>query len=179
MLMSSQATDNQGSFRLEFDPALQGSAVAGWDLAPDNPVGEGRVELEYSRRSNQLHQVKFVEGSFNGDGKVTADSLLLSAYGVFRDKRFWSPYVGAGIGAARMEASGLKVTGQPMGSGTSVVLAYQLGAGLDLELTRRVSLDLGYRFFGSTQPKFTETSGRSFKMDYFSHSAVFGLRYGF
>jgi len=178
-LLNADASDDRGSFVLTFDPALLGSAVCGWDFEPGNPVGEGRIELEYSRRSNPLDRVKFVEGSFTGGGDVTADSLLINFFGVFHDKGRWSPYIGAGIGAARIEASDLKVTGQPMANGSAVVLAYQLGAGLDFALTGTLSLDLGYRFFGSTRPKFTEANGDTFEMDYFNHSAVLGLRVGF
>lgn len=177
--MNSKGSDDQGNFSLKFDPALQGSAVAGWDFAPGNPVGEGRIELEYTRRSNSLDQVKFVEGSFESGGSVTMDSLLLNFFGVFRDNRPWSPYIGLGIGAAHIEASNLKVDGQPLGKGSAVVFAYQAGAGLDFTLTDYLSLDLGYRFFGSTRPKFNEANGHEFGMDYFSHNAILGLRLGF
>ncbi len=178
-LITAKASDDLGNFSLKFDPALTGSAVLGWDFEPGNPVGEGRVELEYARRSNTLDQVTFVEGGFKGGGKVTADSLLVNFFGVFHDVGRWAPYVGVGAGVARMEASDLQVTGQPLASGSSVVLAYQLGAGLDVALTDHLNLDLGYRFFGSTKPKFSEVNGRKFEMDYFSHTAVFGLRVGF
>lgn len=179
-LMTAKGTDNQGSFNLKFDPALQGSAVAGWDFASGNPLGgEGRIELEYTRRSNTLNEVKFVEGSFKGDGTLVADSFLVNFWGVLHNKSPWSPYAGLGAGAARMEASGLKVIGQPLANGTSTVFAYQLGTGVDLALNKYLNLDLGYRFFSSSQPKFTEPNGQTFKMDYFNHSAVLGLRVGF
>lgn len=179
MLMDAEGSGNQGSFSLEFNPALQGSAVLGWDLEPGNPVGEGRIELEYTRRSNQVDQMKFTDGSFKGSGDLTADSLLLNLFGVFRDNRPWSPYAGVGIGAARIEASDLKVSGNPMGSGSAIVFAYQLGAGLDLALTDNLILDLGYRFFSSTKPRFNEVNGQKFDVDYMSHNAILGLRLGF
>jgi opacity protein-like surface antigen len=179
-LLTAKSTDSLGNFSLKFDPGMQGSAVAGWDFAPDNPVGEGRIELEYTRRSNRLNQVKFVEGNFKGGGSVIADSLLVNFFGVYRDKSPWSPYAGIGLGAARMEASNLKVGGQPMASGTSpLVFAGQLGVGMDYSLTDQLTLDLGYRFFGSTKPKFTDVNGHKFDMDYYSHNVIFGLRYGF
>lgn len=178
-LMSARSNDDLGKFSLTFDPGMLGGAVAGWDFAPSNPVGEGRIELEYTRRSNQLDKVKFVEGTFKGSGKVTADSLLVDFIGVMRDKKAWAPYAGIGLGAARMEASDLKVTGQPFSSGTSVVFAYQFGTGVDFTLTDHLNLDIGYRFFGTVNPKFTEASGRKFEMDYFSHNVILGLRVGF
>src|SRR6185369_16525891 len=125
-LLNSKASDDAGDFRLKFVPALHGSAVLGWDYEPGNPLGEGRVELEYTRRSNSLDQVKFVEGSFKGEGKVTAESLLLNFFTVLHDSSNWWPYAGVGIGAARIATSGLTVTAEPLGSGSATVLAYQL-----------------------------------------------------
>lgn len=179
MLLDARNTDNLGEFSLTFDPALLGSAVVGWDLAPGNPHGEGRVELEYTHRNNPLNHVKFVEGSFTGGGAVIADSLLINFFGVFHDVSRWAPYAGLGIGAARMEAAALTVSGQPMSNDSAVVFAYQLGAGIDYALTDYLNLDLGYRFFGSSRPEFIESNGRTFKMDYFSHNLIFGLRAGF
>ncbi|MDD2308454.1 MAG: outer membrane beta-barrel protein [Desulfuromonadaceae bacterium] len=178
-LMNAKTSDNLGDFNLTFNPALQGSAVIGWDFEPGNPAGEGRVELEYSRRSNQLDQVKFVEGSFNGGGSVTADGLLLNFFGVFHGGNRLSPYAGFGIGAARIKTSDLNVNGYPLSNDSAVVFAYQLGGGVDFALTDHLNLDLGYRFFSSIRPKFNEVNGHTFEMDYINHSAVLGLRVGF
>jgi OOP family OmpA-OmpF porin len=177
--MNAKASDDQGDFSLTFNPALMGSAVLGWDLEPGHPVGEGRVELEYTRRSNRLDRVKFVEGSFEGGGNITADSLLLNLFGVFHDNSRFSPYAGLGIGAARIGTSGLQVAGQPLSSDSVVVFAYQFGGGIDVALTEHLNLDLGYRFFSSSRPTLTEANGHKFRMDYSSHGAVFGLRFGF
>lgn len=179
-LLDSKASGSRGSFRLEYDPDLQFSAVAGWDIRPGNPLGEGRIELEYNRRSNPLDQVSLAEGDFKGDGSLTSDSLLLNCFGVFHNGMPWSPYAGLGIGAARIKASNLKVTGQTLSSDSDVVLAYQFGVGIDYSLTNYLNLDLGYRFTGTTRPKFTESgSGNEFGLDYYSHNLVFGVRLGF
>lgn len=178
-LQSSRAVDDLGSFGLKFEPALQGSIVCGWDFEPGNPAGEGRIELDYSHRSNPLKQVNFVQGSFSGGGSVTADSLLINFFGVFHDSSRWSPYLGAGIGTAIIKAADLQVTGQPLSNDSAVVFAYQLGAGFEYALTERLRLDIGYRFFGTTRPRLTESNGHDFEMGYTSHSAVLGLKIGF
>jgi opacity protein-like surface antigen len=178
-LLDAEGTDNQGKFGLEFDPGLQWSVVAGWDFALRNPVGDGRIELEYTRRSNKLDKTRFVEGNLKGDGDVSADSLLVNFIGFVRNKTPWSPYGVLGLGAARMEASDLKVSGERFGDGTSNVFAYQAGVGVDFAINNYLTLDLGYRFFSSIRPEFTEANGQTFKMDYYSHSAMFGVRYGF
>jgi opacity protein-like surface antigen len=178
LVPSSKGSDNQGSFGLEFNQGWQGSAVLGWDFEPGNPVGEGRIELEYSHRRNAFDTAKFVEGSVKGSGNLTSDSLLLNLYGVYHGDRFWSPYIGAGAGAARV-ASSLKVTGQRLSDGSDIVFAYQAGAGIDFSLTNALSLDLGYRFFDTLSPKLSGVNGRKLTLDYSSHSVVLGLRWGF
>lgn len=178
-LMRAEGSDDLGSFGLRFAPGPQGSVVLGWDFEPGNPVGEGRVELEYTRRRNPLDQVRFVEGSFEGNGYVTADSLLLNFFGVFHDNSRWSPYAGLGIGAAGIAASDLQVAGWAMSNSSAVVFAYQVGGGVDVALTDHLNLDLGYRFFRSARPRFSEVNGHSFAMEYLSHSVVLGLRWGF
>ena len=178
-LMTANSKDDQGTFNLEFKQALQGSVVVGWDFEHNNPLGEGRVELEYTRRSNKIDQVGLLEGKFKGSGSLTTDSLLINGFAVFSDQTFWAPYFGIGIGAARIAADNLEVTGQPLSNDTALVFAYQVGVGLDFILTDYLSLDLGYRFLGTTKPKFKETNGRSFETEYFNHSTVFGFRVGF
>lgn len=178
-LMSAKSSDDLGSFKLTFDPALLGSAVVGWDFKPGNPVGEGRIEMEYTHRSNRLDKATFAEGSFTGGGAMTADSLLLNFFGVYHDKSRFLPYLGVGIGVSRMKASNVTLTSQPLSNGSSVVLAYQAGTGIDVVITDNVTLDIGYRFFSAVKPKFNETSGHAFTMDYYNHSAVLGLRVGF
>lgn len=178
-LTDTTGSDNQGSFNLSFDPALQGSVVIGWDLKPFSTLGEGRMEIEYAHRSNPLDTVEFAEGGSTGGGDLEADSLLFNCIGVVRTGNNWLPYVVAGAGAARIKASGLTVNGQPLSDDTATVFAYQLGAGIEYVLTGALGLDLGYRFFGTTTPKFTETGGQKFSADYFSHSVILGLRYGF
>lgn len=179
LLTFTKAYDNQGNFNIESDPALQYGGIIGWDLGPGNPVGQGRIELEYSHRGNKVNQVNFSNGGFAGGGDLTADSLLLNAYALSRDRSFWSPYAGLGAGAARIKASGLKVAGFPIAEGTSTVFAYQVGLGVDFAVSENIALDLGYRFFGTLRPTFTESNGQKLKMDYFSNSLLLGLRFGF
>ena len=129
-LMDAKGSDDQGDFSLTFNPALQGGGVLGWDFEAGSPVGEGRIELEYTRRNNRLDKMKFVEGNFAGSGAVTADSLLLNVFGVFHDGGRWAPYLGGGIGVARIEASDLKVSGAPMVCALTCIFTVSLGATL-------------------------------------------------
>lgn len=178
-LMNAKSSDNLGDFRLSYKPALIEGAMVGWDLEPGNALGEGRLELEYSHRSNELDKADFSTGSVPGGGNMTADSLLFNCIGVFRDDTRWSPYLGLGLGAARLKADNLTVTGSSFSNDSAVVFAYQVMAGFDIELSRHFSLDLGYRYFSTARPTFTEADGRTFTLDYVNHTALLGLRVGF
>lgn len=174
-----KGSDSQGSFNLTYNPGLMGTAVLGWELAPGSDAGDGRFELEYSRRSNKLDKVDFLQGKVPADGSMTVDSLLLNTFGAYRSKSPFTPYFGVGIGAARVAADDLKVTGQLLSSASAVTFAYQAGVGVDYPLTKTLWLDLGYRFFGVVPPKLAESNGLKFKSDYFSHNVILGLRLGF
>jgi opacity protein-like surface antigen len=179
LLHEAEARDALGTFNLDFEPGQVAALTLGYDLDPQGLLGDGRLELEYARRSNTLDQVDFLEGKVDGEGDLQAESLLLNTYGVYRGFRGWVPYFGAGIGAARITADDLRVFGQPLADDDKVVFAYQLGIGADIPLTPSLSLDLGYRFFGTARPEFTATDGSKFKTRYLSQSALLGLRFGF
>lgn len=179
LLATAKSTDELGSFNLRFDPGKEGSVVLGWDLPSGTDIGEGRVELEYSRRSNPLAKAEFAEGTFRASGELAAESLLINFFGVYRDTSRWTPYAGLGLGAARLTASALEVTGQPLADDSDIVFAYQIGAGVDYALSQDLALDFAYRFLSSVRPHFAEASGGSFEADYRNHALMLGLRAGF
>ena len=178
-LTPSESSDSLGTFNLEYQPAPSGSVVLGWELEPGSNIGEGRVELEYTRRSNRLDQAEFSEGKVSAEGDLTADSLLFNAFGVYRSSSVWTPYLGAGLGIARITAADLSVTGQPLSDDDALVFAYQFGVGADIAITDFLTLDLGYRLFSTAKAKLRNANGEEFKMEYLSHSAMLGLRLSF
>jgi len=171
VLNESEADDDLGTFHLDFDPGQVAVFTLGYDLNPKGFLGDGRIEFEYARRSNSLDKVDFLEGDVGGKGDMQVESLLLSTYGVYRGFRGWVASCGA--------ADDLRVSGQPLADDDDVVFAYQLGIGADIPLLQNLSLDLGYRFFGTTKPEFETSDGDDFKVEYFSHAALVGLRLGF
>jgi type III secretion system FlhB-like substrate exporter len=96
LLSPAESEDSLGTFNLEYRPAPSASVVLGWELEPGSSIGEGRVELEYSRRSNRLDEAEFSEGKVKGAGDLTVDSLLVNTFGVYRSASRLTPYLGAG-----------------------------------------------------------------------------------
>ena len=79
------------------------------------------------------------------------------------------PYVMAGIGYASVKASG---DGDSEDDG---VFAYQFGAGVGIDATPNVMLDLGYRYFATSDVNF----GGSVDLSVASHNIMAGVRVGF
>lgn len=170
------ARDDLGSFTLKFKPAAVQSVALGWRLAESSESGHGRIELEYAQRSNPLNRAVLADGSFAAGGSLAIESLLVNSYGVERIDENSFFYLGLGLGAARVKAQSLTVTGQPLSDSSATAFAYQLGTGFDYTLGDHLTLDLGYRFFATTRPRLREADGRAWRCEYSSHSAMLGLR---
>lgn len=178
-LVPAKSEDNLGTFNLEYRPAPTAGIVLGWELETGSKLGEGRVEIEFSRRRNRLDRAEFKEGKVRGGGDLISECILLNTFGVYRSASTLTPYLGAGIGMARISAVDLQITGQPLTDDEAFVFAYQFGAGAEVEVTQALTLDFGYRLFGSSKAKFEGEAGRELRMTYLGHSAILGVRYGF
>ena len=116
-------------------------------------TGEYRAKVDFSG-----HDVgTFGDDVFtnNYDAKKSEWLLLANAYADLGNYRGISPYVGAGIGAARVTIHGFTDTGMSTIPSTSLAyaddesewnLAWALYAGVGFEVTPAVTLDVGYRF---------------------------------
>lgn len=71
-------------------------------------------------------------------------TLLFNAYLDIPNSSGFTPYIGAGAGAAFIKSEG-KVMGMSSGD-TEAVAAGQVGLGCSYAFNRHVSADLGYRF---------------------------------
>ncbi|MGJ3261158.1 MAG: outer membrane protein [Rhodospirillales bacterium] len=86
-----------------------------------------------------------------------------------------SPYVLGGIGPGMHFINDVQETGDSVSIDDSgLVFAYQFGAGVMVPLNSRTSLDIGYRYFGTTGADM-EVSGVEFEADFSNHSLMLGL----
>lgn len=184
--------DNEGSGLSAEDTTEAGRIVAGalgyaW-------AGGWRAEAELSHRKNDFDQVTINAdgglgaqlgfGSLNGatldiGGDVTSLAGMANVY--YDVPTGWAirPYVGAGLGVARIDAK-LDLGPLRLVDESDTVLAWQLKAGLSYPATDRISLSLGYRYFETQDAELSETvGGRTFDSEYRSHSIELGLRVSF
>jgi OOP family OmpA-OmpF porin len=83
------------------------------------------------------------------------------------------PYVGIGVGAARVGAG---IDG--IGSDQDTVLAYQAMAGIAFGISEQLDLDVGYRYFVAPELEY-QAAGLPIDVDYEHQAVTVGLRYQF
>ena len=120
------------------------------------------TELEFSYKAGD-----FGPGLF---GAVSSNSFLINGIYSFNIREFYTPYVGYGIGYAFHEAN---IDGY--GDRADATLAYQLKIGVDMELSRKLSLLLGYRYFTTNNPEFKGY----FTAESSSHGIEAGVKFHF
>ena len=60
-----------------------------------------------------------------------------------------------------------------------LVLADQLGFGVGYALSKAVELDIGYRFFGTSNPGLKDVDGVEIDSEYNAHNIQLGIRFLF
>lgn len=141
-----------------------------------------RVEAELSYAS-----YKADDHTYNGipsgpvDGDLNAVYLLANAWYDIPTSGNFSPYVGGGIGAARVNGDTF-FDGNAYGYGPGETkLAYQIGAGVTIPLGSNKSLDVGYRYKAVNGIDFDDNDGSGVYEDgdVASHSLQVGLNISF
>lgn len=137
-----------------------------------------RSEVELGYRKNDVDSVS---GSATGSGEIKARSAMLNLlYDVNMNGRV-SPYIGGGIGYAKIRYDGVQPVGVP-GIGVNDsdrVFAYQGIAGLSYAVSNAVELAAEYRYFATQDPDMRTSGGTSVETEYKSHAALVGLRFNF
>jgi outer membrane protein OmpA-like peptidoglycan-associated protein len=143
-----------------------------------------RLEGEISHRYNDF-------GADQGlaDGNVHAWAAMLNAYWDFNRGGRVEPYVGLGVGGARLNATA-DDGGTEFFQDEDTVLAYQAMVGIAIGISDQWDLDIGYRYFTAPEASFDGTATNcvsntcttgpaTFDADYVHSGVTVGLRYQF
>ena len=134
-----------------------------------------RLEGEVNYRQADMDKLSAGGASADISCDVSSVAVMANAYYDFRNSSSFTPYLGFGVGFANIDAG--KGTGGGFllwESDDDTVFAYQLAVGAGIDLSRQLTLDLGYRYFTTQDPEFELV-----KADYSSHNLMVGLRYRF
>lgn len=167
--------DDLGRYTLDTGLPQNLGGSLGYDLPPDSLLGRGRIELTYFQQKSTFDQAHFSDGRFTAAGDLQVQNLMLSSYVVYPTNAYFSLYLGAGIGAAKIKLDQLIIDQLQVLSDSETVLAGQLGAGVQLQLTSWLRANLGYRYFLSKKPEFQDNTGRKLSVDVNRHNAMLGM----
>jgi len=163
---------------VEFDTGFNVGLAAGYDF------GMARLEGEVAYRQNDVDKINIDGEDFNGDGDASALSFMLNGYLDIETGSPVTPYLGAGLGVANVSANDVQVEVPGFGKFDFVddddtVFAYQFSAGVAFALNEAMAIDLGYRYFATSDPEFDDTGLGGFESEYKSHNVSLGLRMNF
>lgn len=168
------------SFDLSTDP---GFAVTG---AVGKELGNGfRAEGELGYRQFAMdHGTVYRPGGMgistgSASGNANAFSVMGNGYHDFSTNGPIKPYVGAGIGVARVALSDVTVGGANAVNDSDTVFAYQGMAGFSYQLTPRATVYTGYRYFATLDPRFNDAAGQRITSEFASNNVELGYRLAF
>ncbi len=110
--------------------------------------------------------------------KIENNSVMLNAYYDIDTGTKFTPYVGAGLGMARLKVKHTGDDSDENWSKSSNEFAWQLGAGVSYAATDNVSVDLGYRYVDNGSFVIRDEEERN-KWRSRSNEFYLGVRYAF
>jgi opacity protein-like surface antigen len=146
----------------------------GLDVALGYKFPMFRLEGEAAYYANDLNGYSDRDGSGEADGDVKHLSGMINAYFDFDNASVITPYVGAGLGVAKVDLSDTTFTWDD----SDTVYAYQFMGGASFALTPQLGIVAEYRYFGTQDPEFDHDDG-SIKAEIESHNLMVGLRMQF
>ena len=142
-----------------------------------------RPELELDYRRNDVRKlitplgdttdVSGFDNAYTGFGNLWYD--FKAPTGLFSTVH---PYIGGGVGVARVGLRNLKVGGSPIINDFDTVFAYQGGAGVGFDLTRNLTASVDLRYVESLRGSY-DAGGTDVRARYRASSALLGIRYSF
>jgi OOP family OmpA-OmpF porin len=129
---------------------LEDSWMAGLGFGYAMQNSGWRFEGELSYRDNDLES----NPPILDDGDISAWAAMLNAYYDFNKGGRFEPYVGLGVGAARLEGNAVFNGVNDEFDTDDTVLAYQGIVGVAIGLGERWDLDIAYRYFAAPDAEF-------------------------
>lgn len=181
-----------GPYAADFDHDKGIGAYAALGYAYGNGF---RTELELSYRKNDARQWVGDNVTFSGfheptlDGDTSSYAFMANLLYDFGDSGWLNPYIGAGVGYARIDQELVGVNPVAIGGLSPLLVddntwefAYQGIAGMAFRLAEGLMLDVSYRYFATLSPEFDALLAgvpTTYETEYKSHTVFAGLRWNF
>lgn len=153
----------------------------GGDVAVGAKMGAVRAELAYTYLAKDDKTRKDDDGSYKSE--ISVQSFMLNGYYDIENPTIFKPYVGAGVGMAKMkyrftDTYPAAPEDNETNSFSKNKFAYSLMAGVGAEITKNVTVDVGYRYTDYGSFSKTLEDGK-LKFDTKAHQILAGVRYSF
>jgi opacity protein-like surface antigen len=159
---------------LERDPGWLAGAAAGYVW----PVGFA-LEGEVTYRENRLDKIALLGMELGLDGDEHSYAALANAYYRFDTGGSFTPYFGAGVGAAVLTLDAEAENGGTFDD-SETVFAYQAMAGVDYAITQHLAFGVEYRYFATAKAELSDSqAGNTTDLDteYRAHNVLARLIY--
>lgn len=163
------------TFSPDFDDKWMGALGVGYAMR-----NGFRLEGELSHRANNWGPTTLNAFDTDVTGDARALALMANLYYDFNHNGALQPYLGVGVGAARVRVG---IDGS--GEGKDTRFAYQAMAGIAYAATERLTFDLGYRIFRVRDLDVSEAFAASgiqtpsSNVDYEHQAVTLGVRWQF
>ncbi|MBM9518971.1 porin family protein [Desulforhopalus vacuolatus] len=156
---------------MESDSGLALGVAVGYAVA-----GNMRFEGEFAYQENDLDNVSFYGIGTDLTGDTASYAFLLNGYYDFKNTSAFTPFISGGVGMVQVEINNMNFPGSddPDVSDDDTVFAYQFGAGVAYAVNEQISIDVKYRYFGTSDPEFETT-----EVEYSSNNIYAGVRIAF
>lgn len=166
----SRAGGNGGGVDLK--SGFAGAAAVGYAF------GNGlRAEVELAHRASKAKSGALGQAA---SGKLDATSVMVNGLYDIATGTDFVPYLGAGLGAARLRADNFgALPGGVTVGGNDTVFAYQGIAGVDYHVDANVAIGASYRYFATQKANIGTSAGDTAKIPYRDHAVLLGIRWNF
>jgi opacity protein-like surface antigen len=171
--LGDSSLDSGVSLDVNYGSGYTFGGVLGYDF------GMLRLDAEVAYRDNDIEVI-----GISAEGSTSALSYMINGYFDIPTHLAVKPYLGGGIGFATVSVNDANIPGippfpAPVADDSDSVLAYQLSAGVGLEISRTTTLTLGYRYFATEDLEMLDASAVAFTTEYQSHEINIGIRFLF
>ncbi|MBR9971954.1 outer membrane protein [Magnetospirillum sulfuroxidans] len=138
--------------------------------------GGPKAEFEIGYRNSGLANIAEIN---NVGGHSSSLSFMTNGIYEFMPKASWHPFIGAGIGMARISARWEENNSTAV-KDSDWQFAYQAMAGISYDLTKNWAAKAQYRYFATLDPEFTTANGDyNLTAENHNHAFLLGLTYTF
>jgi len=168
-----QKVTGAGGVKLSTDTGYTANVGIGTYVDEEKVV---RLELEGVYENADYNNF----GGAKVGGSTNSTGLMFNVLYDIQTGSNWVPYLGAGIGYARVNVDNVSQFGVTAINGNDNVFAWQFKGGIAYQFNPSMAVTVGYRYFGTDNLSFGDQPGGTVKTEGLSiQSAEVGFRYHF